>query len=335
MFDQFTDKVKTQVALGQRNQNTLVHYNRAIHYYKRAHGDHPLERRFFNEDRVAVFINVMEKAGCSERTIWNCSIDIQSILNWGYRQYDENSERCTKDLIEFQVPKKPKSQLVLYTEREVTRLVNQILTDYTERRQELLELKKKGRKVSRAARELLGVYLLYKAIFLLKNTGMKEGEVLHLPYQNISLDRQEIEITDVEYVTRARLNGQTALKTGVWEPKGNKTRRTIDISRNEALLKFLEYDLSIKPEKERFFMGNGEGILFFSSTARLTRVARNLVDRTEGINKKVKPFHSLRGWAITFLLAQGYHKQVYTSCSHRRWRGYNDPDPAGGKTSRW
>ncbi|MBU2645560.1 site-specific integrase [bacterium] len=306
LFDRFTEKLINQVNLDQRDHNTLVHYQNAIRYYKKAHRDHPIEPRYFNDDKIALFLDQMRRAGCSERTQWNYSIDIKAILNWGYKQFDEDGKRYVREQIDFEFIKKPKGEPVLYTTKEVIILENKILQDYSQGLKELREWKRKGMAVARAARELLGVYLLYKAIFLIKNTGMREGEVLHLPYKNINLDRQEIEISDVEFINRSRLNGKTVLRSGIWEPKGNKTRRTIDISRNEALLKFLEYDFSIKPEKERFYLGNGEGVLYFSTTARLTRVARKLVDRTDGINKKVKPFHSLRGWAITFLLAQGY-----------------------------
>jgi len=72
----------------------------------------------------------------------------------------------------------------------------------------------------------------------------------------------------------------------------------------EYLLDFLEYDISIKQEGEKYFLGNGNGVLFYSSTTKLARACRKRVDQLN--IKGVKPFHSLRGWAITFLLAQGF-----------------------------
>ena len=90
---------------------------------------------------------------------------------------------------------------------------------------------------------------------------MREGETLFLPYDHINLDRGEIEIKGVDYVSKSRLNGTVALKEGHWEPKGNKVYRTVDISENKQLLDFLRWDIENKSPKEKFFMGNGQGVL--------------------------------------------------------------------------
>jgi len=304
LFDQFLSSMKSMVRLGQRDQNTLDKYTYAIRYYKQTHRDHLIERRYFNSNRVSQFLATMQKSGCSDRSIWNYCISIKSVLNWGYEQFDEDDERYVKDLIKFKLPPKPKTQPVLYTTDEVTFLENDILEDYRERLKKLREAKKAGRPVARKGKELLGVFLLYKTVFLIKNTGMRKGEVLHLPYEHINLDRGQIEITDVVVRKRKRVKNRIEIQEEIWSPKGNKSRRVIDISKNKGLMDFLKYDMSIKPDEERYFLGDGTGILYFGEPKNLWRAGKKRVEKL-GING-VKPFHSLRGWAITYLLSQGH-----------------------------
>jgi len=155
-------------------------------------------------------------------------------------------------------------------------------------------------------KELFGVYLIYKAVMLIKNTAMRIGEVLYLPYDHINLARGEIEISNVDYKKTVLKRTDERIDTGQWRPKGNKSRRIIDISKNQPLLEFLQFDIDNKPDKETMFLGDGTGVLYFGSTNSLTKMARRYVDKTEEItNKDVKPFHSLRGWGITFLLSLG------------------------------
>jgi len=121
---------------------------------------------------------------------------------------------------------------------------------------------------------------------LIRWTGMRGGEVRALRVEHIMLDRNLLLLRD---------NQETGHKI-----KG-RIERTLPIV--EPLAEFLAMDLASRTNKERYYLGDGQGGPFYRSVDSLTRGISKAL--TECGIEGVKPLHGLRGTVLTELSRAG------------------------------
>lgn len=134
---------------------------------------------------------------------------------------------------------------------------------------------------------------LRRAFMLATNCLLRVGAVWSLPLSAIDLDARVIRIADVPELG--------------WKNKASKWP-TKPI--NQALYEFLKEDLASRGAKEKWFLDDGQGALYYSAVSALGR-NMSLEVKACGLPTGVKPFHwGMRAAMITYLLNNGVAPQM-------------------------
>ena len=131
----------------------------------------------------------------------------------------------------------------------------------------------------------------YPIYVLAVGTGMREGEILGLRWEDVDLENGVISVTNTVYTIRG--------KTYIGEPKSENSRRTIALP---------EYALDVLNTLE-----SGSGLIFTTSSGKPVSQRNLLRHFQQNLKKAGLPkvtFHSLRHFHASYLLKSNVHPKI-------------------------
>ena len=239
------------------SKNSLIHIRSALSPFVEMYGDvHAIE---INVDLISEFTAYLKKKDLRPITINSYLIALGTFLNW---------------LVEQEViVKRPKIKKVKYTKKFPVIYTGNELKGLEELI--LQKLRKGGRYQRRWS-------LVYRFFMMARFTGARVGELVHLRWEQIDLEKKIITI-------KGKQNQQ--VKGGV--------EREIPINSD-----FYQYLKNLRRQSETYYLSDQHNNPFWSDTDPITRTFKRLI-KEMGIQKDISPIHAFRYTFATELLSKG------------------------------
>lgn len=256
---------------------TIGLYFKTIRLYLEIVGDHRLKD--FSRDHNLRFLAGLQQAPSrpngpliSITTQHTHLRQLNNFLRWAYdNELIDKQHRLKK-------PKLPEKDMLVFSVDQLATLKAHLMS-------------KAG--ISAHPSSLVRKATLQRAFMLATNCLLRVGAVWSLPLSAIDLDARVIRIADVPELG--------------WKNKASKWP-TKPI--NQALYDFLKEDLASRGAKEKWFLDDGQGALYYSAVSALGR-NMSLEVKACGLPTGVKPFHwGMRAAMITYLLNNGVAPQM-------------------------
>lgn len=257
------------------SKNSLIHIKSALSPFAEMYGD--VQTIEINVDLISEFTAYLKKKDLRPITINSYLIALGTFLNWL--------------LEEEMIAKRPKIKKVKYTKK--------FPVIYTRPELKALEglilqkIKDGGRYQRRWS-------LVYRFFMVARFTGARVGELVHLRWQQIDLEKKIITIKETQ-------NQQ--VKGGI--------EREIPINSE-----FYQYLKNLRRQSEVYYLPDQHNNPFWSDTDPITRTFKRLI-KEMGIQKDISPSHAFRYTFATELLSKGVplvkvqkilgHKKVETT----------------------
>ena len=265
--------LKIQIPL--LSKNSIIHLKASLSPFVEMFGDQ--EAIDLNIDLISQYTAFLKAKGLRPITINSYLIQLGTWLNWLVEEGFLLKRPKIKKI------KHTKKLPVIYSEAECKNIENFILG----------KIKAGGRYQKRWS-------LVYRFFMLARYTGARGGELVHLKWEQIDLEKKEITIKETE-------NQQV---------KGGIERK---VKINSYLLAFLK---NLRKQNEIYFLQLQGNSPYWSELDPITRTFKRLIKEI-GIEKDISPLHGFRYTFATELLAKGVpivdvqkilgHKKVETT----------------------
>jgi len=239
------------------SKNSLIHIRSALTPFVEMCGDVPAIK--VNADLISEFTAYLKKKDLRPITINSYLIALGTFLNWLVEQGLIDKRPKIKKV------KYTKKFPVIYTRPELKALEGLILQ----------KIKDGGRYQRRWS-------LVYRFFMIARFTGARVGELVHLRWEQIDLEKRIITIKETE-------NQQ--IKGGV--------ERGIPINSD-----FYQYLKNLRRQSETYYLPDQHNNPFWSDTDPITRTFKRLI-KEMGIQKQISPIHAFRYTFATELLSKG------------------------------
>ena len=259
-------KFSTITDLSQLNQTVFESY---IRYRKST----PLNKNglLVKEGQIKRAKDTNLKIGASDKTVQNEIQTLKSMLNYAVKNRDVRKRYLIENPLEYIEP------IRIRDEKEKRPLTKEEVQKF------LLYLEKKDKE-------------LYEIFFTFIHTGLRDGELRYLEWNDIDLEKRVIILREKKIT---HLDGDVE----IWTPKTKNGKREIPI--HDKLYTILEYRKKRHKDKSNFvFPDHNGGILRRKLRDQLIRVMRAI-----GI-KDVTSVHALRRTFISFMAMAGTPRET-------------------------